>query len=498
MSKLEELRQKNDAALNAGGKEGIDAQHKAGKKTARERVGMLLDSASFVEIDKFVKRTYATPGFEAVSETGEGVVCGYGTIDERPVFIFAQDYTVLKGSLSAAHATKIIKTLDLAVKNGVPIIGILDSAGARVSEGVAAISSYAAILEKLNQISGVVPTVSVVAGNCVGTAAYIAATTDFCFMIDGISYLALYGSQVYQSTLDMKPDFGAEKNNKDTGVAQFLCASEDECYSSVRKLLGFLPSNSLDDAPYIMCNDDLNRQLTQFNGESLYTAKEIITAMADNNDVMEYQALYSPEMVTMLGRVNGATVGFVANAGDTIMTGHGARKAARFISLLDAYNIPVVTLVDCEETPVQELNNMYIANITRMMGIYANAGVPKITVVTGKAVGDSFAMMCPKALGADMVYAWPSAQITAMPAVMGSALLYEKEIAAATDAITAKQEMVQKYIDEYANPWQAAEQGVVDDVIEPAATRQMVAAALEMCSGKRVESLPKKHRIATL
>lgn len=494
MGKLEELRQKNQDALMAGGKENIEAQKKAGKGTARERISGLLDESSFIEIDKFVKRTYGTPGFEAVSETGEGVVCGYGTMEGRPVFIFAQDYTVLKGSLSVAHAAKILKTLDMAAKNGVPVIGMLDSDGARIAEGIAAIDSYAAILEKLNAISGVVPTVCIVAGNCIGTAAYIAATADVTFMIEGVSALSLHGPQVYASTLDKTPDFGAKKHGEKTGVAQFVCAGEAECFASVRKWLGFLPSNSMDDIPFMVCNDDLNRMLpTEYTD-----TRELVKVMADNGDVMEYQAEYSPELITMIGRINGMTTGFVANAKDQDMTGHAARKAAKFISLLDAYSIPVVTLVDCGQTPVTQQNNMYISNIARMIGIYANASVPKITVVVGRAVADGFAMMCPKSLGADIVYAWPQAQITAMPPEAGAVILYEKEIAQASDAIAAKQQMIQKYLDEYANPWQAAAQGVVDDVIDPAMTRQMVAAAIEMFSSKRVESMPKKHRIASL
>ncbi|MGI6153311.1 MAG: acyl-CoA carboxylase subunit beta [Christensenellaceae bacterium] len=496
MSKLEEFRQKSQEIV-ASKKDQIEAQHKAGKKTARERIESLLDDASFIEIDKFVKKTYATPGFEAVSETGEGVVCGYGTIEERPVFIYAQDYTVLKGSLSAAHASKILKTLDMALKNGVPVIGILDSDGARISEGVAAIDAYASVIGKFNEISGVVPTITVIAGNCIGTAAYIASTTDFCFMIDEISTLSLYGPQIYASTLEKEVDLGAKKHNQDTGVSQFMCANEDECYTSVRKLLGYLPANNLDDSPYIVPNDDINRPIA-YDGEAAYDTLELVRAIADNNDILEYQAMYSPEIVTAFGRLNGVPVGFVANACGSDITGHAARKASRFISLLDAYSIPVITLADAGGTPVTDQNNMLISNITRLIGVYASATIPKITIICGRAVGDGYATMCPKALGADIVYAWPSAQISAMPAEMGAIVLYEDEIKASADGVAAKQQMIQKYKDEYANPWQAAEQGVIDDIIDPAATRQLAGAALEMCISRRVEALPKRHRVATL
>lgn len=502
MSKLEELRQKNEAALLAGGQEKIDAQHKAGKKTARERISSLLDSSSFVETDKFLRRAYATPGFEAASAVGEGVVCGYGTIDGRPVYVFAQDYTVLSGSLSAAHAGKIVKTIDMAVKNGVPVIGILDSDGARISEGVAAIDSYAGILKKLNDVSGVVPTLSIVAGNCIGTAAYIAATTDFCFTIAEESLIAMHGPQIYASTLgddvDIKTAFNAEAHNGITGVSQFMAGSEDECFGQVKKLLSFMPLNNLEEGPFQMNEDDLNRQLQGVGEGFEYDPKALIAAVSDGCDVLEYQQYYSPGIITMLGRLNGSTVGFVANAADAQIEGHAARKAARFISMMDAYNIPIITFTNCGGTAVEDQKPMLISNIARLMSSYACAGVPMLNVVTGKAIGDGYAMMCPKSLGADIVYAWPEAVITALPVETGAIITYEDEIAKADDGIKAKQEMVKKYADEFANPWLAAEQGVVDDVIEPAQTRQLLIAALEMCVSKRDSKLAKKHNVLPL
>lgn len=502
MSKLEELRQKNEEALLAGGQERIDAQHKAGKKTARERISALLDNASFVEIDKFIRRTLVTPGFEAASAMGEGVVCGYGTMDNRPVFVFAQDYTVLSGSLSAAHAKKIVKTLDMAAKNGVPVIGILDSDGARIAEGMAAIDSYAGILKKLNDISGVIPTMAIVGGNCIGTAAYIAATMDFCFTIDKISMVALHGPQIYASKLgddiDVNTAFGAQAHNELTGVSQFMAPSEEECFAQVKKLLTFLPLNNLEESPYQMGDDDLNRQLSTVGEQFAYDPKALIAAVADNGDVLEYQKYYSPGIVTMFGRLNGITVGFVANGADATIEGHAARKASRFISLLDAYNIPIITFTNCEGSPIENKKPMNIANFARLIASYAEAGVPLLNVITGKAVGDGFAMMCPKSIGADMVYAWPEAVITSLPAEAGAIVMYEDEIAKADDGVKAKQEMIQKYMDEYANPWQAAEQGVVDDVIDPAMTRQLLVAALEMCSSKRECKLAKKHNILPL
>lgn len=501
MSKLEELRKRNADAL-LGGQQQILAQHDAGKKTARERIGLLLDQGSFVEIDKFLKRTYATPGLEAASETGEGVVCGYGTIDERPVFMFAQDYTVLKGSLSSAHAAKILKTMDMAVKNGVPVIGILDSGGARISEGVAAISATAEIMKKLSDISGVIPTISVVAGPCIGTAAYIAALTDFTLMVDGMAELALHGPQIYASAigkeLDADASFGAKNHNTNTGVAQFLCADEMECMATLRKLLSFVPSNNLDEAPYEMNSDDLNRQLPF--GEDIPDAGELIRAVADNGDVLEYQADFASGIVTMFGRLNGNACGFIANGADGALTQCAARKAARFLSFLDAYNIPAVTFTNCgsSEVDLEKEQGRLIPDFARLVSAYATSGMAKLNVVVGKAIGDGFAIMCPKALGADMVYAWPTAQISAMPAEAGAILLYGDEIAKASDGIAAKRQIIDRYIEEYANPWQAAQQGAIDDVIEPAHTRQVLIASLEMAISKREEKLPKKHGVLPL
>ncbi len=502
MSKLEELNRRKEEALFVGGEKNIDAQHKAGKKTARERISVLLDEESFVEIDKFIRRAYITPGYEARSEVGEGVICGYGTIGCRPVFVFAQDYTVLKGSLSRAHANKILKTLDMAAANGVPVIGILDSDGARVSEGAAAIDSYADILKKLSDISGVVPTVSIVAGNCIGTAAYIAASTDFCFAIQDMAMIALHGPQIYSSTLgddiDVKTAFNAEAHNSFTGVAQFMPKDEDECYSEVARLLSFLPLNNLEEPLNMAADDDPNRQLTGFGEEFEYDPRALIKAVADAGGAMEYQQYYSPGIITMIGRLNGNTVGFVANESEGNIEGHAARKAARFISLMDAYNIPIVTFANCGGTAVEDVKPMLIANVARLISSYAQAGVPMLTVVTGQAVGDGFAMMCPKSLGADMVYAWPQAVITAMPPEAGAIIMYEDEIKKADDGVAAKQQMIKKYEDEFANPWQAAEQGVVDDVIDPAQTRQLLGAALEMCISKRGSNLPKKHNVMPL
>jgi acetyl-CoA carboxylase carboxyltransferase component len=276
-----------------------------------------------------------------------------------------------------------------------------------------------------------------------------------------------------------------------------LAANEEDCCAQVKKLLAFLPSNNLEEGPYALPADDLNRRIQAGEG-TVYDPKALIAQVADDNDILEYQRHYSPDIVTAFGRINGGTVGFVANGADGRMEGHAARKAARFISMLDAYNIPVVTFTNCAGTAIEKEKPMLIANIARLMASYAQAGVPMLNVITGKAVGDGYAMMCPKALGADMVYAWPDAEITALPPEAGAIVMYEEEIAKADDGAAAKERMIEQYRETYANPWQAAEQGVIDDVIEPAATRQMLAAALEMLLSKRDGKLAKKHNILPL
>ncbi len=495
MSKLETLREKNNQLLSNG---KIQDQHNLKKKTARERIELMLDAKSFVEIDKYVSKNFSTVDFEAVSAEGEGVVCGYGTIDGRPIFLFAQDFTVLSGSLSVAQAAKIVKTLDNALKNGVPVIGILDSLGARIAEGVAAINSYGSIIKKLNDISGVIPTIAVIAGPCVGAMTYVSATCDFTFMIDDISYMALNGPQIYESAMGKKFDnaktIGALNHNENTGVAQFLNTNEEECFADVKKLLSYLPSNNLDDILYEFNEDDLNRQLDEYNENFEYDAKELIAKISDNNMVFEYGMYYSKEIITAFGRINGNTVGFVANANGSFITGRSARKASRFISLLDAYNIPVITIVNTNGTEVdlQKEKGMLITNVARLINTYGEAGIPKITLIAGNAVGDGYLAMCPKSLGADIVLAWPNAVISSIPVEMGGVLLVEENTGISKDNAT------QSYEENHATAFAAARQGVVDDIIEPASTRQMIASALEMTLTKRESKLPKKHSIMPL
>jgi acetyl-CoA carboxylase carboxyltransferase component len=500
-SSLTELADKMNSAQLGGGTEKIEAQHKLGKMTARERVRILLDDASFIELDKFYERSQSTTGFESVTAAGEGVITGYGTVDGRPIYVYAQDYTVLNGSMSCAQAQKIVKIMDMALQNGAPVIGILDSGGARISEGAAAMGAYGALVKKMTDISGVVPTVCVVAGPCIGAAAVIAGLSDFTFAVDKAAVLLMHGQQIVSSSMGeaFKVDniSGAQAMNERTGTAQFFSANENEAYAVVRRLLSYLPSNNLDEAPSQMAEDDLNRQIPELDAYDL-DARDLIIKIADNNDFLEYHAHYAKEAVTGFARMNGNTVGFIATRGTETLTGAAAKKAARFIMILDAYHIPVILIVDSGDIPVQDeiQNENMISDISGLLYALAQATVPMVAVITGQAVAAG--LLAVKSANADIVLAWSSAVISALPEEAGALIQYEKEITSADDPISARSAAIEKYKTEYANAFTAARLGVVDDVIAPSATRQMVIGALEACITKRQSKPPKKHGVLPL
>jgi acetyl-CoA carboxylase carboxyltransferase component len=504
-SSLTELTEKTKSVLLSGGTEQIDRQHKLKKLTARERVDLILDQASFVELDKYIERSQATPGFESKTSAGEGVITGYGTVDGRPVYVFIQDYTVLSGSMSMAQAEKITKIMDMALKNGSPVIGVLDSGGSRVAEGAAALAAYGKVVKKLNDLSGVVPTIAVTAGPCIGAQAYIACLTDFTISVSGISSVMLHGEQILSSAMGQKFDAealgGAMAQNSKSGIAQFLAENETQAYATVRALLSYLPMNNLDDAPYEASGDDVNRQIPELDAQEAFSAQEIIAKIADDGVFLEYHAYYAPEIITGLARVNGNTVGIVANAAGSAISAQAAKKAARFIGILDAYHLPVVTLVDADDIPVdiETKEPGLISALSSLMYAYAQTSAPMVTVIAGRAVAAGLLAMGTKSSGADVVLAWSNAEISALPIEAGSLIFYEKEINAAADPMAAKADALEKYKNEYASAFNAAKQGVVDDVIAPSATRQMIAAALEACLLKRENNKPpKKHGVLPL
>lgn len=472
MSELKDLKQ---AMLGAGGEQSVEEQHKAGKQTARERVTALLDPESFVEVGMFAS----------------GVVTGFGTVEDRPVYVYAQEYAKDFGAMDAAQADKIVRIMDLAVKTGAPVVALLDSAGADLTKGVSALDAYARIMAKTAQISGVVPQISVIAGPCAGGATAIPAMGDFVVAAN-TAEMFVTGPQVVSARtgkdISAKELGGAETLDAN-GLAHLCAASEAEAFAQVRRLIALLPANNEEDAPMLM-QDDLNRQL---DIDSYYDAHDLLARVADFGDYLELQKGFGKSMVAALGRLGGRSVGFLANnpaQEDGALNDQACQKAARFVRMCDCFNIPVISFVNTagQGTVTACENAKAIKGSAQLIGAYAEASVPKVSVICGQAIGSAYAAMGSRGLGADMVLAWPKAVIAPMDADAAVYVLQRDAIKAGQDVEELKA-AYQKDNDGFA----AAKAGLVDDVIEPAATRQMVAAALEMLLGKREVALPKKH-----
>ena len=472
MSELKDLKQ---AMLGAGGEQSVAEQHKAGKQTARERVTALLDPESFVEVGMFAS----------------GVVTGFGTVEDRPVYVYAQEYAKDFGAMDAAQADKIVRIMDLAVKTGAPVVALLDSAGADLTKGVSALDAYARIMAKTAQISGVVPQISVIAGPCAGGATAIPAMGDFVVAAN-TAEMFVTGPQVVSARtgkdISAKELGGAETLDAN-GLAHLCAASEAEAFAQVRRLIALLPANNEEDAPMLM-QDDLNRLL---DIDSYYDAHDLLARVADFGDYLELQKGFGKSMVAALGRLGGRSVGFLANnpaQEDGALNDQACQKAARFVRMCDCFNIPVISFVNTagQGTVTACENAKAIKGSAQLIGAYAEASVPKVSVICGQAIGSAYAAMGSRGLGADMVLAWPKAVIAPMDADAAVYVLQRDAIKAGQDVEELKA-AYQKDNDGFA----AAKAGLVDDVIEPAATRQMVAAALEMLLGKREVALPKKH-----
>lgn len=477
-----ELNERRQKLFAAGGEDRVAKQHEAGKMTARERVAKLFDEGSFVEVGVFT----------AAKEAASSVITGYGTIEDRPVYAYAQDFTVKGGAMGAAAAAKIVRVMELAAKTGAPVVAMCDSAGASLEEGVAALNAYASIMAETAKISGVVPQVSLILGPCAGGAAFVPALGDVVIVADKVGQMFVTGPQVVSARTGRNltaKDLGGGKKLAESGAAQIVVDTEDEALAMARKVLSFLPSNNQEDAP-LAAGDDLNRQL---DIDSYYDAHDAIVRIADFNDYVELSKDYAPNMVTALARVGGRCVGIVANnpaANDGVLCASACKKAARFIRLCDCFNLPVVTLVNTiGQNTVDENNNAAaITSAAQLIFAYAEAVVPKVSVLCGDAIGAAYAAMGSKANGADVVYAWPTAFVAPINAEAAVRILNKKEIMDGAD--------VAKLTEDYKKnngALAAAEAGVADDVIEPAATRQMIAAALEMLLGKREVLLPRKH-----
>lgn len=506
--KLEELREKKEQLKQGGGKDRIEKQHKRGKLSARERLDLLFDQGSFIEIGGFVKHRSTDFGMDKVEAPAEGVVTGYGTVDGRLVYAYAQDFTVIGGSLGNMHAEKIVNVMNMAMKMGAPIIGMNDSGGARIQEGVDALSGYGKIFFNNTIASGVIPQISVIMGPCAGGAVYSPAITDFVFMVDKTSQMFITGPQVIKTVTgeDVSSEElgGAMTHNATSGVAHFMSANDEACIEDIKRLLSFLPSNNMESAPFYETNDDLNRieeSLNEIIPESPnkpYDIKEIITTIADNGDFMETQAYFATNIVTGFIRINGQSVGVIANQ-PRVLAGcldiNASDKAGRFIRTCDAFNIPLLNIVDVPgflPGADQEYGGI-IRHGAKMLYAYSEATVPKVTLIVRKAYGGAYIGMCNKELGADVVLAWPTAEIAVMGPDGAANIIFRREIENADDPVTKRAEMVEEYKEKFANPYVAAARGYVDDVIEPASSRQRLASAFEMLAGKRENRPAKKH-----
>ncbi len=506
--RFEELHRRNHAAEAGGGPERIERQHKAGKKTARERLEVLLDKGSFAEVDRFVLHQSNDFGMDAQRIPGDGVVTGSGRIHGRPVFAFAQDFTVFGGSLSESYARKICKIMDLAMKTGVPLIGLNDSGGARIQEGVVSLAGYADIFLRNTLASGVVPQISAVMGPCAGGAVYSPAITDFVFMVKGSSYMFVTGPDVIKAVTHEEVSFeelgGAATHGTTSGVAHFAADSEDECLALIRELMTFLPQNNAEDPPVRPTTDPADRadpdlqKVVPDQPNKPYDIKDIVRPVLDDRYFFEVQADYAPNIVIGFGRLGGRPVGIVANqpahlAGCLDIS--ASVKAARFVRFCDCFNIPLVTFEDVPgflPGTAQEFGGI-IKHGAKLLYAYCEATVPKLTVITRKAYGGAYCVMSSKHIRGDANFAYPTAEIAVMGPEGAVNILYKREMEAAENPAGLKEEKTREYREKFANPYVAAERGYIDEVIEPRDTRRRLIQALEVLHTKRDANPPRKH-----
>jgi propionyl-CoA carboxylase beta chain len=508
--RIADLEQKLDEAVHAGSERAVEKQHARGKKTARERIDMLLDKESFVELDEFARHRATAFGVDASRPYGDGVVTGYGTVDGRPVCVFAQDFTVFGGSLGEVFGEKIVKVMDLAMKTGCPVIGLNDSGGARIQEGVVSLGLYGEIFFRNVRASGVIPQVSIVMGPCAGGAVYSPAITDFTVMVDKTSHMFITGPDVIKTVTGEDVEFedlgGGRAHNTKSGNAHYLASDEEDAIEYVKALLSYLPSNNLDEAPVVPTPSDLSVNDTDLALDTLipdsanqpYDIHTVIEAVLDEGEFLEVMPLYAQNIVVGFGRVEGHPVGVVANQ-PMVLAGcldiAASEKAARFVRTCDAFNIPLLTFVDVPgflPGTGQEWDGI-IRRGAKLIYAYGEATVPKVTVITRKAYGGAYDVMGSKHLGADLNFAWPTAQIAVMGAQGAVNILYRQELRDADDPVAVRAQMIREYEDTLANPYVAAERGYVDGVIKPSTTRVEVVRGLRMLRTKRETLPPKKH-----
>ncbi|MDJ0385721.1 acyl-CoA carboxylase subunit beta [Streptomyces sp. G-G2] len=508
--KLADLQRRIDEATHAGSARAVEKQHAKGKLTARERVELLLDEGSFVELDGFARHRSTNFGLEQTKPYGDGVVTGYGTVDGRPVAVFSQDFTVFGGALGEVYGQKIIKVMDFALKNGCPVIGINDSGGARIQEGVNALGMYGEIFRRNVHASGVIPQISLVVGPCAGGAVYSPAITDFTVMVDQTSHMFITGPDVIKTVTGEDVGFeelgGARTHNSVSGVAHHMAGDEKDAIEYVKSLLAHLPSNNLSEPPAFPEDadtevSDLDRELDTLIPDSAnqpYDMHTVLEHVLDDGEFLETQSLFAPNILTGFGRVEGHPVGIVANqpmqfAG--CLDINASEKAARFVRTCDAFNVPVLTFVDVPgflPGTDQEYNGI-IRRGAKLIYAYAEATVPLITVITRKAFGGAYDVMGSKHLGADLNFAWPTAQIAVMGAQGAVNILHRRTIAAAEDQEATRAELIADYEDALLNPYTAAERGYIDAVTMPSETRGHIVKGLRQLRSKRESLPPKKH-----
>ncbi|HJN72317.1 MAG TPA: acyl-CoA carboxylase subunit beta [Myxococcota bacterium] len=507
-TQLERLEGMNEAALAGGGEARVARQHAAGRNTARERVDMLFDPGTFRELDRFVTHTCTDFGMEQERVPGDGVVTGYGRIDGRLVYVFAQDFTVFGGSLSHAFAEKICKVMDLASRNGAPLIGLNDSGGARIQEGVASLGGYADIFLRNTLYSGVVPQLSAIMGPCAGGAVYSPAITDFVAMVDQTSYMFVTGPEVIKTVTHevvSKEDLGGASTHAATsGVAHFMTPDEDACLALLREMLSFMPQNNMEEAPRRPTDDPVDRAcpkldtLVPTSTSKPYDIRELITEVADDHHFLEVQADYAPNVVIGWVRLAGRSVGVVANqpchlAGALDIA--ASLKAARFVRFCDAFNIPLCVLEDVPgflPGTAQEYGGI-IKHGAKLLYAFAEATVPRVTLITRKAYGGAYCVMNSKHIRADLNFAYPTAEIAVMGPDGAVNIIYRRELAASEDPVALKAQLVAEYRQRFANPYQAASLGYIDEVIVPNTTRTRLIDAFDSLDNKRAENPPKKH-----
>ncbi len=508
--KIEDLRARIDEAVHAGSARAVEKQHAKGKKTARERIEMLVDPDSFTEIDEFARHHASNFGMEKNRPYGDGVVIGTATVDGRPIALYSQDFTVFGGSLGEVHAEKIVKIADFALKSGIPLIGINDSGGARIQEGVASLNGYGKIFRLNTRSSGVIPQISLILGPCAGGSAYSPALTDFTVMVKETSNMFITGPDVIKTVtgedVGMEDLGGALTHNTKSGNAHYLADSEADAIDYVKALLSYLPSNNMDGSPVLPPTETLEKKASDTALNTLipdspnqpYDMKVLISSIVDEGEFLEVHALYAKNIVVGFARIEGQSVGIIANQPSELagtLDINSSEKAARFLRFCDAFNIPILTLVDVPgfmPGTEQEWNGI-IRRGAKLLYAYAEASVPLVTLITRKAYGGAFIVMGSKYLGSDINFAWPSAEIAVMGAQGAVNILYRKELSESSTPDATRAELITQYTEKFSNPYLAAERGTIDSVIEPEDSRQYITKAFRTLKTKRDILPARKH-----